>query len=225
MIELIITLHNMFHDQIFNTSIDHLINYKPHCKSIYNFNLRSNDDQSISIQKTLDLTNVKPIYGKNIHDFLIFRFDRFSIINENYKPIGPIDLKLKPFKYQPVIDHETLDLTSKWLHTLENYITITYQIKNPINYSKIKFPFFKHVDLLHWLETWETFTYSISKLDINSSTTIFTFKLSLCILILILIRGGVPRYRYDYLTKIGWIRFLAWTLTVFLITLLLILIF
>lgn len=31
----------------------------------------------------------------------------------------------------------------------------------------------------------------------------FTLKLSLLMMFLILIRGGVPRYRYDFLTKLG----------------------
>ena len=34
-------------------------------------------------------------------------------------------------------------------------------------------------------------------------TLIFTFKIVLCLSFLIFIRGGVPRYRYDFLTKIG----------------------
>lgn len=31
----------------------------------------------------------------------------------------------------------------------------------------------------------------------------FAIKFLLCIFFLILIRGGTPRYRYDYLTKLG----------------------
>lgn len=40
---------------------------------------------------------------------------------------------------------------------------------------------------------------------INPTThsTPFIFKLSLCLATLIVIRGGVPRYRYDLLTKMG----------------------
>jgi NADH:ubiquinone oxidoreductase subunit H len=34
-------------------------------------------------------------------------------------------------------------------------------------------------------------------------TLVFTFKIVLCLSFLIFIRGGVPRYRYDFLTKIG----------------------
>jgi NADH:ubiquinone oxidoreductase subunit H len=35
---------------------------------------------------------------------------------------------------------------------------------------------------------------------------------------LVFIRGGIPRYRYDFLTKIGWIKFLSLILAVFLST-------
>ena len=47
--------------------------------------------------------------------------------------------------------------------------------------------------------------------------TIFTaLKFGLTILFLILIRGGTPRYRYDYLTKLGWLKFLGFIITLFL---------
>ena len=101
----------------------------------------------------------------------------------------------------------------------ENNALAVIEHKDSINYVM------KYTPKNYFWETWETFTYSINKLNTNSATTVFTSKLTFCILILILIRGGVPRYRYDYLTKIGWIRFLAWTLTVFLIVLLSTLVF
>jgi NADH:ubiquinone oxidoreductase subunit H len=44
----------------------------------------------------------------------------------------------------------------------------------------------------------------------------FAIKFSLCIALLILIRGGTPRYRYDYLTKLGWLKFLGFIIAVFL---------
>lgn len=54
----------------------------------------------------------------------------------------------------------------------------------------------------------------------DDTTLIFIFKVALCIGCLILIRGGVPRYRYDFLTKIGWVKFLGYILTIFLLTIL-----
>lgn len=50
----------------------------------------------------------------------------------------------------------------------------------------------------------------------QNSVFFFAFKFSLCIALLILIRGGTPRYRYDYLTKLGWLKFLGFIIAVFL---------
>jgi len=47
----------------------------------------------------------------------------------------------------------------------------------------------------------------------------FTTKLAGCLSFLILIRGGVPRYRYDILTKLGWVKFLGFVLAIFILTL------
>lgn len=39
----------------------------------------------------------------------------------------------------------------------------------------------------------------------------YSCKFLLSILILIFIRAGIPRYRYDFLTKLGWIKFFLYT--------------
>jgi NADH:ubiquinone oxidoreductase subunit H len=50
--------------------------------------------------------------------------------------------------------------------------------------------------------------------------TFFTaIKFGLTIMFLILIRGGTPRYRYDYLTKLGWLKFLGFIVALFLTSL------
>ena len=53
-----------------------------------------------------------------------------------------------------------------------------------------------------------------------SNSLIFTLKFLILISLLIFIRGGIPRYRYDFLTKLGWIKFLSWILSGFLSSLL-----
>lgn len=53
----------------------------------------------------------------------------------------------------------------------------------------------------------------------------FTLKFVVTIALLVFIRGGVPRYRYDFLTKIGWIKFLSLVLLIFLSSLLLVYLF
>jgi NADH:ubiquinone oxidoreductase subunit H len=60
---------------------------------------------------------------------------------------------------------------------------------------------------------------------VSTAALVMTFKFIVLIALLIFIRGGVPRYRYDFLTKIGWIKFLSLVLAVFLSSLLLTLLF
>lgn len=50
-------------------------------------------------------------------------------------------------------------------------------------------------------------------------------KFILAIGFLILIRGGTPRYRYDYLTKLGWLKFLGGVVLIFLSSLLIFFVF
>jgi NADH:ubiquinone oxidoreductase subunit H len=54
---------------------------------------------------------------------------------------------------------------------------------------------------------------------------VMAIKFILLIALLVFIRGGIPRYRYDFLTKIGWIKFLSLVLAVFLSSLLLVMLF
>jgi len=45
----------------------------------------------------------------------------------------------------------------------------------------------------------DSFYYSYA----TNYTFIFTLKMAVCLVFLSAIRGGVPRYRYDFLTKMG----------------------
>lgn len=65
------------------------------------------------------------------------------------------------------------------------------------------------------------FKHSLTYFYSSDYTLLFTLKVTLCLSMLILIRGGVPRYRYDFLTKIGWVKFLGYILAVFLMSLIL----
>ncbi len=49
----------------------------------------------------------------------------------------------------------------------------------------------------------------------QNMTFFFAIKFCLCIAFLVLIRGGAPRYRYDYLTKLGWLKFLGFIILIF----------
>lgn len=61
-----------------------------------------------------------------------------------------------------------------------------------------------------------------STIKFTSFLSIFMgIKFILLLGLLIVVRGGIPRYRYDFLTKLGWIKTLSLVLVIFLINLLL----
>jgi NADH:ubiquinone oxidoreductase subunit H len=61
-----------------------------------------------------------------------------------------------------------------------------------------------------------------STIKVTSLFSIFmALKFVALIFLLIVIRGAIPRYRYDFLTKLGWIKTLSLVLAMFLINLLL----
>ena len=58
-------------------------------------------------------------------------------------------------------------------------------------------------------------------IKLTSYLSIFMgLKFVVLIGLLIVVRGGIPRYRYDFLTKLGWIKTLSLSLAIFLINLL-----
>ena len=54
---------------------------------------------------------------------------------------------------------------------------------------------------------------------------IVSVKFLLLVALLVFIRGGIPRYRFDHLTKMGWIKFLSLVLASILVEMLLIWVF
>ena len=81
-------------------------------------------------------------------------------------------------------------------------------------------------DLIYTFELYKTkanlLSSYIDNIDYPYSTEFsfaFTTKLAASLSFLILIRGGVPRYRYDILTKLGWVKFLGFVLAIFILTL------
>jgi hypothetical protein len=85
---------------------------------------------------------------------------------------------------------------------------------------------FSTPDLIYSFESYQAtanlITSYIDNIEYPYSTEFsfaFTTKLAACLSFLILIRGGVPRYRYDILTKLGWVKFLGFVLAIFILTL------
>lgn len=89
-----------------------------------------------------------------------------------------------------------------------------------INFNCYEFFFYLINALDPFLQNGFSLSYSKFFYFFNQNMSFFfSIKFCLCIAFLILIRGGAPRYRYDYLTKLGWLKFLGLVLTVFLFSL------
>ncbi len=65
------------------------------------------------------------------------------------------------------------------------------------------------------------FSLNLVKYVYINKTLIYSLKFILTILFLIFIRAGIPRYRYDYLSILGWNRFFFLSFIVFFILLIL----
>ena len=82
-----------------------------------------------------------------------------------------------------------------------------------------------YLELTHYFPAIETLEWGTT-FDVWQSTNAaqprflpIVVKLCFCLAVLIVIRGGVPRFRYDLLTKMGWTKFLLYVLAFFLMTL------
>lgn len=124
--------------------------------------------------------------------------------------------------------------TSEWLIFSYNKITSAYEttitkmyifdILNslPISmYSYLASVITITLFLSELLFTLLSDSFSSSMLD----SIIVSIKFILLVALLVFIRGGIPRYRFDHLTKMGWIKFLSLVLASILIEMLLIWIF
>ena len=107
-----------------------------------------------------------------------------------------------------------------------NYNTILLQLNNTSsieNYlplvSFFNVIFFLKTLTIHLLTSIELILQL--QLSTNMKDAIcMAIKFLICIALLIFARGGIPRFRFDYLTKLGWIRFLSLVLMSFLVELL-----
>lgn len=98
------------------------------------------------------------------------------------------------------------------IKTILEYNNIDNNLCNFVYTSCIKFSVigFNFLEIINGL--WSDIdTYFIY----NNKSFIYGLKFCFSLLFLIFIRAGIPRYRYDFLTKIGWIKFFLYSLFLF----------
>ena len=59
------------------------------------------------------------------------------------------------------------------------------------------------------VKSWIVDTWFLFLATYGVEATVMSIKFLLSIALLIFIRGGIPRYRFDHLTRIGWVKFLT----------------
>ena len=92
-----------------------------------------------------------------------------------------------------------------------SYVVTSYVVEFFLNLLLVLDYYLKLI--LDFLEITIYFNLSSSSV----SLLLMALKFLLCISLLIFARGGIPRFRFDYLTKLGWIRFLSLVLLFFLV--------
>ena len=76
--------------------------------------------------------------------------------------------------------------------------------------SLLALSFFSYIDkIIVTCKNWIIGTWSLLIATYGVEAVIMSIKFLLSIALLIFIRGGIPRYRFDHLTRIGWVKFLT----------------
>jgi len=105
-------------------------------------------------------------------------------------------------------------IPSAFLPTVNFIVDTLYALLSLVSYP-VGGIYSSYVELFLLLEN--TITYATNFLVAKAIS--IALKFLMCICLLIFARGGIPRFRFDYLTRLGWIRFLSLVLLSFLIEL------
>ena len=97
----------------------------------------------------------------------------------------------------------------------EYYLTLNTMLFNLLGYTTLLHTTYSNI--LGTVQLWyipEVVLLYTSQVAILS----FGLKFIVIILLLIFVRGGIPRYRYDFLTKMGWFKYFSWVLLFFMLS-------
>ena len=160
----------------------------------------------------------------------VYKADVSIMLLEEHKPVDlSLGLKLTMVYYlvsDVVVDKWWLCIT---LFETQYELTLSLTLFNPITWWDVLiwtvytanssfFTTLLSIDLV-FTNVWHltSANFSTALHDVTPSWPL-TYKLTTALAFLIAIRGCLPRYRYDFLTKLGWVKFLGQTLTFFLAT-------
>ena len=105
------------------------------------------------------------------------------------------------------------------------FFYIQYQYPQVFNFVESCFIWFYSLFITMFMFVYNSLWIIFNMKYLNSAIFNMGIKFILLIALLVFVRGGIPRYRFDFLTKIGWIKFLSLILSIFLSSMLLIFLF
>jgi NADH:ubiquinone oxidoreductase subunit H len=120
---------------------------------------------------------------------------------------------------------DTILSTTNFLYSMFNVNTdyATYLLSDS-SFILLATFYYKIQQLVSFLQVLIASIYTPIFSSVSTSTfnaICVAFKFLVLIALLIFIRGGIPRYRFDHLTKVGWIKYLSLVLASMLIQFLL----
>lgn len=144
---------------------------------------------------------LKNIFNKYKFEIIIFFLFIFLVKFDN------IMVQLMTWLY---INHHAAMIYIFWYHWL------MFRLYDIREYMYINY----FIDIIDFLYYFGFLYFNTYILYLNKST-IYGLKFLIALLFLIFIRAGIPRYRYDFLTILGWNRFLLLSFFIFIATLVL----
>ena len=169
------------------------------------------------------------VFLENVKHFISFLWEIFFIIF-----VSLIDLyffvNTSAYEFYPKLLLNVYDILisnnlSSNFSTNTLFYIIYFCLRSGMYINEFFFSLFTHDIFFKIFIFVKTFLFS-SLISIFNQTTlgslIVSIKFLILIALLVFVRGGIPRYRFDYLTKLGWTKFLSLIIISFILELCLI---
>ena len=121
--------------------------------------------------------------------------------------------------YSSNVKNQDLDFTSFLERNLSSDSKLNYVVDFSYSLNYWSHQVFSKLDLI---PSYISNTLDLSLENHTLESLSIAIKFLLLVALLIFIRGGIPRYRFDHLTKMGWIKYLSLVLASLLIQFLLV---
>ena len=129
-------------------------------------------------------------------------FNSFLNLEDNYHSSLLLSLYVNLLEYNGYFNFITSLVLYFTSTALKANLYLTDIFLNFISYNWLK-------ELVNFLFYYMHYMLHMVFNETVSASLVVSFKFLVLIALLVFVRGGIPRYRFDYLTKLGWTKFLS----------------